>query len=381
MISSSKYISFYSSSALYSGAEKMLQILFHSVVESVLEVESVELNFSNNEVFDLKKAQGFVGKRVEINFRSPLKKISDKKYRIIVYFLAGFCSLFKSLKADKRFVVFNDLESLIYFWPIALFNKSYFYLHDSHKLDAVQGRVICKIISLFVDTILVITKPRMDKLQKIGVLNTVYFPNCVETKNKAKSAAENKKIAITEKIANGERLHAISVGQLTQWKRIEKSIELVEVLNKNGLLVDLHIYGRASGNSEADLAYVRMLESLSSSYCIFEGYKKQLDEVFDRADFLLSMSINEPFGLVIVEALSHNLPVISAQGEGPTEILRDDLGLVLSESDILNFDHLNVEMFKNGTVFNNALSETRVEEYSYKNYSDHVVQIFGINNI
>jgi glycosyltransferase involved in cell wall biosynthesis len=217
----------------------------------------------------------------------------------------------------------------------------------------------------------------MTKLQKIGVLNVVYFPNCISSNSKVISEAKNKKNTITEKIANGEPLLAIAVGQLTSWKRIEKSIEFIEVLNKNGLLVELHIYGRASGQSEADRAYVKMLESRASSSCIFEGYQKKLDEVFGQADFLISMSVNEPFGLVIVEALSHDLPVISAGGEGPTEILRYDLGWMLAESEILDFGNLNIEPFKSGEAFNNALSKVRADEYSYKNYLERVADVFS----
>lgn len=352
-----------SRSGLQSGAEKMLAVLGCALVEV----------YKGGYVHCIYSAKGMekilpVGKR---NFTKkldpPLKRVASNPWLIAIYFFYGFLFLFKMSKFSKKhLIVFNDLESLLVYWPAALLRKSYFYLHDSHRLEGLKGRLICYVISALVNRILVITRSRVKKLSSIGVLNTKYFPNCSYTEFGAFSEHERQNQNCLT------RYKAVSVGQIAGWKRIEKSIAFIEYLNELGVSIDLEIYGRPDPFSPESIDYSLEIEKIckgSKVVCLC-GYNDNLKSVYADADFFISMSINEPFGLAIVEALSYGVPVIAVEGEGPNEIVDSEVGLLLSED--FKHDADLISRVMDVVSISPDKCKARADLYSYDVYRERV---------
>jgi starch synthase len=109
-------------------------------------------------------------------------------------------------------------------------------------------------------------------------------------------------------------LRLIYVGSLTQRKGIAYLAEAVRVL---GRAVTLTLIGRKVGQSDAldrFCAEHRWIESLPHA---------QILEEIGRHDVLIFPSLFEGFGLVIGEALSRGVPVITTPHTGGPDIVRD----------------------------------------------------------
>jgi starch synthase len=112
----------------------------------------------------------------------------------------------------------------------------------------------------------------------------------------------------------GAPLRLIYVGSLTQRKGIAYLAEAVRVL---GRAVTLTVIGRKVGQSDAldrFCAEHRWIESLPHALIL---------EEIGRHDVLVFPSLFEGFGLVIGEALSRGVPVITTPHTGGPDILRD----------------------------------------------------------
>ena len=353
-----------SRSGLWSGAEKMLMVLVRALA-GLESKPAVQCIFGSDVATRLIPTDA---SNVEVVLKRPLKKVSANPWLIFFYFMCGFLFLFKLVKIpSKCVIVFNDLESLLVCWPGALFRRSYFYLHDAHKLEGVKGRGICRFISLLVTRILVITESRVGKLAGVGVTNTRYFPNCVSTKVKTVEPQET-----VEKKLSRTAYKAVSVGQITAWKRIDKIIVLVDQLNKLGFPVELEIFGRPDPLSSADIEYFRHIQEMcsASGFSSLRGYTEDLAGIYREADLFVSMSVNEPFGLSLVEALSFGVPAIAMEGEGPDEILSADVGLLLLER--FECDDDLVDRVRHVISISPIKCKERAGLYSYEIYRERV---------
>lgn len=362
---------FYSRSPIYSGAETMLGVLCDAIY-SVSPESKLNLVSSVKDIEERSSA-----KFCQVKLVPSLEKISNKYFNLVLYFILGFRLFFgKDKLLNKGVVVFNDLESLISNWPLAVLNKSFFYLHDSHNVSSWKGRLICKLISLLVSNILVITKAREAILKDIGVLNTIYFPNC--TKLTSVYSEENEENEANE----ANEVHCVCISQIASWKRIDKSIEVFKELSKSDPTKDwfLHIYGKPAKNDvKAEKIEQEIIEeSRKCDGIYYHGYESNIKKVFDRTDILLSMSKNEPFGLVIIEALNSGCYILSSEGEGPNEIIvNDKIGKILFEGDsLVRWVNNNIGIILNNYSYYKDLRINNGARYSFEQYKNNVSSIW-----
>lgn len=103
-------------------------------------------------------------------------------------------------------------------------------------------------------------------------------------------------------------------------KGLIETIKAIDVLRDSGLNISLRAIGRGLPNRGNDVAYVQTVEDLAKDrdWVHLEDFKrpKELLEPMRGADIFVMPSKPETFGLVYVEALSQNLPIIYASGQG-----------------------------------------------------------------
>ena len=65
----------------------------------------------------------------------------------------------------------------------------------------------------------------------------------------------------------------------------------------------------------------------------FLGFRQDVPDLMKAADFLVFPSRYEPFGLVVLEAMATEIPVITVATTGTTELVTPDCGFVWPDSD------------------------------------------------
>lgn len=130
------------------------------------------------------------------------------------------------------------------------------------------------------------------------------------------------------------RPYIIMVGRLCKQKRQDIGIKLFHE-GSFSKTHDLIILGEGPWRAK--------LEDLADENVILKGYQSNVYEWIANADMLLSTSATEGFGMVLVEALSLKVPVVSSNcNYGPNEILTEEL------APFLNASIYNIEKALNG---------------------------------
>jgi glycosyltransferase involved in cell wall biosynthesis len=133
---------------------------------------------------------------------------------------------------------------------------------------------------------------------------------------------------------DSKRIQLISIGRISRWKGQHIAIEALAQLPTN---YNLSIIGDSLFGEEDYANELRKLVNKLGldSRVDFIGHVGVICTYFQDADLFLHTSVSpEPFGRVIIEAMSHGVPVIASHGGGPTEIIEDGFsGFLVTPND------------------------------------------------
>lgn len=130
------------------------------------------------------------------------------------------------------------------------------------------------------------------------------------------------------------------VGSLIRQKGLDILIDAVRILSRDEKELELIVVG--DGPERQKLEKIKKTHGLDNIR--FEGFQENLEPYFQKADVFILPSRQEGFGLVLLEAMSHGLPVIASGVGGIPEI---------------------VENNKNGFLFNRDNPEDLAEKIKY----------------
>lgn len=115
-------------------------------------------------------------------------------------------------------------------------------------------------------------------------------------------------------------LRLLAVGRLVAVKRHERLLALAAELMRCGLAFDLHLIGDGPLRSELE---TRIKQLGLDGYVKCCGNQPDMLACYEAADVLLHPATSEPFGLVILEAMSRGLPcIVERSSLGPRDFLR-----------------------------------------------------------
>jgi len=163
--------------------------------------------------------------------------------------------------------------------------------------------------------------------EKYAIQNTITIYNMMDIDENLKLSTEKlpkkyQKLFMEDKV---KTFHFISIGRLTRqkghWFLIRSFRHLVDVHP----YAKLFILGEGTLRNELE-ALIKKLELEKNVYIL--GEQKNVFPFLKNSDCFLFSSLWEGFGLVLIEALSLDLPVISTDCKvGPREILSPELDL------------------------------------------------------
>jgi glycosyltransferase involved in cell wall biosynthesis len=118
------------------------------------------------------------------------------------------------------------------------------------------------------------------------------------------------------------------IGQVTPWKAQDDAVRMVSQLMAGHPETRLLLVGSPKFESARydNQAYARHLKELISSLGVEEevlwlGEREDIPEILRALDIVLVPSWEEPFGMVVIESMAMELPVIATEVGGATEVV------------------------------------------------------------
>ena len=117
------------------------------------------------------------------------------------------------------------------------------------------------------------------------------------------------------------------VGNLIKRKNVESLLEAKKIANSDYYLVIV-------GDGPLFKKLNKIVEDDHIRDVIFTGSRTDVENIIPSCDVLVLPSLSESFGLVLIEALACGKPVIGSNVGGITEIITEDVGLLVNPNKI-----------------------------------------------
>ncbi len=117
------------------------------------------------------------------------------------------------------------------------------------------------------------------------------------------------------------------VGNLIRRKNVESLIEAKKIANSDYYLVIV-------GDGPLYKKLNKKVEDENVRDVIFTGSRNDVENIIPSCDVLVLPSFSESFGIVLIEALACGKPVIGSDVGGITEIINEDVGLLINPNKV-----------------------------------------------
>jgi glycosyltransferase involved in cell wall biosynthesis len=115
-------------------------------------------------------------------------------------------------------------------------------------------------------------------------------------------------------------------GRFVKKKGIDVFLQSLALLKE----ADYKFEAVIGGDGEEKESLVKLRDDLNLTTDVkFVGWVSNKEEFFQNIDIFCLPSLHEPFGIIILEAMSYRVPIISTKTEGPSEILEDKKSALL----------------------------------------------------
>ena len=244
-------------------------------------------------------------------FNKKIKKILDNEKPDIVHTnnLAGFSVSVWKLAKNRNIKIVHTLRDYYLLCPKStMFNEKLNKNCDKQCLTCKFYSIPKKILSNNVDVVIGISKFILDKH-----LEYDYFQNA--KKKVIYNSVEVPRNFLKKKLSN--KIIFGYVGSLSPSKGIEFLLKKFSELNLEN--VKLYIYGKGTTKAYED----QLQKKYASDKIIFHGFQKP-EKIYTNIDILIVPSLwNEPFGRIVPEANSYDIPVLVSNNGGLPELVEN----------------------------------------------------------
>ncbi len=309
-----KIVFLHSSSELYGSDRSLLNLIKY-------------MDKSKYSIFVILPCDGpLVEELKNIGVNVVIKEIAVLRRKDLAFF--NMCkyikNFFKSVLFLKKFFKENNIDivytntSVIFVGGVAAKltrKKSIWHVREiiSNKFERM---IVGKMVNIFSDIIIANSKATGEAITKNkNKLRVVY--NAIEVKDDF--CIKDKK---TDNIVIG------MAGRINRWKGQGLFVDMAEKVLKEEKQVKFLIAGEVYQGEDALRVNLKnkIKEKNLSEKVILLGLVNNMNEFYKGLDIFVLPSIKpEPFGLVVIEAMSHKLPVVATNHGGPVEIIDNEV--------------------------------------------------------
>ncbi len=124
-----------------------------------------------------------------------------------------------------------------------------------------------------------------------------------------------------------EKLEIYSIGRMVKKKGFDNLLRAFSLLFKSGYEARLEI----AGDGPERKALLELVEELGlGKYVKFPGWVDDVSNFAENKDVFVLPSLDEPFGIVVLEAMAMGKPIITTRTQGPREILDEQAACLVS---------------------------------------------------
>jgi len=211
--------------------------------------------------------------------------------------------------------------------------------------EGMMGRVIRRFAGSTAGALIGISEPVIQAMEHPSLTGKCHLVhNGVEIKPFRAEERQSIRERIRRELGTPQEAEVMAIiGQIAPWKRQEDAIEALSRFFREGRQAYLWIVGEAKFRQENEDYLASLKEQVRSlgleQHVIFTGFREDVLEICCGADLLLLCSDREPFGRVVIEAMSQGTPVVGTRGGGVPEIIEHGKSGMMYETG--NIDELN----------------------------------------
>lgn len=231
--------------------------------------------------------------------------------------------------------------------------------------------------------------------KKIIFISPGYKKSFIEILNKKVSGIEEK----CEVIPNGINTYYLQdsnneipkinsptrivyAGAINRGKNILKTIKALEILIKKGYLIDFKIIGKGLKFRKVDKSYqdeiLKYIHDKNWVDLLDSMPKEKLRDYLDQSDIFAMPSSPETFGIIYLEALSRNLPIIYAKGQGFDGYFKDGyVGFSVNPDNSTEIANSIENIINNYDQFISNIQELNIEkDFSWDSIAHKYLKIY-----
>ena len=205
-------------------------------------------------------------------------------------------------------------------------------------LQGYFGRIQTKFFILlqrfaafFINQIICLTKLEISQYLEAGIGSTTkynFIYNGIDVESMAQRRADRLTMRKDLRIGPNDYV-GVSVGRLVPVKGYNHLIEAISLLKHN--IPDIRLL--LVGNGRERKALEEQAEAAGLlDYVRFVGLRRDIPELLSCADIFILSSLNEGFGLVLVEAMAMRLPIVATRVGGVPEVVEHEKTGILVEA-------------------------------------------------
>ena len=177
-----------------------------------------------------------------------------------------------------------------------------------------------------------------------------------------------------------DKIRLINVGSFVPKKNQQFLVEVVNELVKQKMDVKLVMLGDGPLLNEVKK---KINDYGLQNFIECKGNVEQVEDYLLQANLYVHSATYEPFGLVLLEAMAAGLPVVSLDGRGNRDIMKDgENGFMLQQQDAILFSQKVISLFKNPEMYRELSSGAinTAKQYDIAEYVRKLVALYNTND-